>query len=386
MSSTRYTSTGEFNAEAKLASSRLNGINVGTNIITRITRVVPPEEAAAMLWLTAYARLLDVTADSLADRLDLERAYILSSLTDPGEDRARFVRQVNLIRRDFEAGLKTGENNPFVPGTTFHDAYGPLANTFVRRKITNAIKFASGSAQIVEIIGKTRIGKSVPAAHEFFHRLDHAAWLHCPTGVWRDFVFAVARAIGVSAGSTSLKTGQVIAKLDPCFGPRKIRLLFVDEGHRLWPADLRHRPDRIEFLRDLWERFGVSVIIMATPQYSESLGQAMDDNPRWAPGQWQGRVQRAHLPDAINDADLAAVARHHLPEGNTATITQLVDQAKASEGYCGAMVNAIRRARFMASIDGGPVTIDHIRTAQAELAKGTRIAQLAKPLRIRRAA
>jgi len=369
MSSTRKAAPGadpDESPERYLANGRLRGISIGMNIIARVARVLPEPERAAMIWLANYAKERDITADALSDELDLDKAEIRRALTDPDADRRRFCAAVDSAR------------------TAFINTLPALANTAVRRKIANAVRFAESSPQIVEVVGKTRTGKTESARAEYLARLDHAAWMHCPTGQWRDFVNELARALGVSAGSTSLKTGQLVDKLRACFGRNRIRLLFVDEGHRLWPTDLRTQPIRIEFLRDLWEQLNISVIILATPQYSESLSLAMEENPRWAPGQWDGRVQRYHCADTMSDADLGAVARVHLSaiggrqDEPEAMIDQLVQQAKASEGFAGAMVKAIQRARFMAESESETMSLRHVKLAQAELARGTRLSDLSR--------
>jgi hypothetical protein len=350
------------------------GIKVGLNIVAQVARVRSDTERAAMLWLTNYAHLQDLTADALGEELDMEKAEIRRALTDPDADLERFVRQVEVLRAKFEATIPT------------------LANTKVKRKIANAVKFATkDKAQIVEIVGKTRMGKTDCAKPEYLRRLDQAVWLHCPgAGTEKDFLTELGRACGIGVGSTGLKNTQLRPKIEGCFGARRIKLLFVDEGHRLWPTDLKSPPSRIEFLRDLWERHGVSVIILATPQYTEALAAAMDNNPRWAPGQWDGRVHRSHLADTMEREDLEAVARHHAPDFADALIAKLVEQAASSEGFCGAMVKTIERVRFMAAEQDRPVDLKMLETAQAEQARGTRLEQLAKSggkvVKLRRAA
>lgn len=46
----------------------------------------------------------------------------------------------------------------------------------------------------------------------------------------------------------------------------------------------------------MWELKGLTVFILATPQYSESLADALDNNPRWSPGQWDGRGSATTSP------------------------------------------------------------------------------------------
>jgi len=379
MSNTRYNPNGDFKPEALLASSRLRGIAVGMNIVCKVASVLPEEERRAMIWLANYATLIGITADALSERLDLDKAEIRAALTDPEADRTRFVRQVVGLRESFEARLDLqhrAEGNPFRPGTTFFAAYGKLADTKVSRKVRNSVRFADRSAQIIEIIGKTRMGKSVSAAHQFFRMLDRAIWVHTPKqGTERDFVSEIARSCGISVG-TAEKVFRIAPRIEACLGPNLIRVIFFDEAHRLWPTDLRQAPSRIEWIRDRWETKGVSSVVLATPQYVEAFCGAFENNPRWAPGQWDGRVQRAHMDDTMSEADLDAVARHHLPGASEAIIVALVSQAKASEGFCGAMVKAIERAAFIAEVEGGSIDIDKILRAQAELARGARIATL----------
>ena len=391
MATTRYAPPGtdpDENPERNLASARLRGINIGLNIIARIARVLPQEERDAMLWLHNYARLRDLTADALSAELDLDKSEIRRALTDPEADRGRFVRQVTIVRMAFEK-VRGTYRRPDVPSEfrligKFDEALGAIADTKVRRKIGNAIRMATRSPQIVEILGKTRLGKSITARHEFLGMMQHAAWLHCPRpGNERDFLNAMADALGVACGSCQ-KNSQILPKIEACFGPNRIRVLYVDEAHRLWPADWHHEPKRIELLRDWWERLGLSVIILATDQYAEAVQNAMQSE-RWAPGQWVGRVQPFDLPETLEDGDLAAVARHHAPDANEAVVAQLISHAKTSSGYCGAMVKAIERARFRTEATGGKLTVDEVREAQKQIDREARMLVMAKARPNRRA-
>lgn len=382
MSSTRYaspTADPDSSPERKLASGRLRGISIGLNIIARVARVLPERERDAMIWLHNYAQLRDLTADALSDELDLEKADIRRALTDPDADRTRFVRQVTQLRNRFESAREEqrppGERSAFNLKGKFDEALGSLASTKVTRKVSNAVKMAMRSPQICEVLGKWRMGKSIAARHEFLGLLHCAAWLHCPKpGFERDFYNACADAFGVSLG-TSEKNPQILPKLEACIGPNRIRILFVDEGHRLWPSDWRHEPKRIELLRDWWERLGLSIIILSTEQsYVEALSAAMQSQ-RWAPGQWVGRVQPFDLADTLPDDELAAVARHHIANANNAVVAQCVSFAKTSAGYIGAMVRAIERAQFRE--DGKALTVDAIKDAQRQVDREERLAHIA---------
>lgn len=379
MSSTRHAQPGaDESPERYLSSPRLRGIAVSTAIVARVAHVLPAAERAAMLWLCAYARLREVTADALGTELAMEPKTIRQALTNPEYDRAEFVSQVEKLRARFEAELDrqrpADEPSPFGLLPVFDKALAQIANTSIARKITNAVAFATKSPQIVEIIGRTRIGKSISARHVFLRNLHRAAWLHCPRpDVERSFLEALAESLGVSLG-TNYKNSELNPKIEACFGMNRINLLFVDEGHKLWPSDAHSEPRRIEWLRDLHEMKGVAIVILATPQYSAALGEAMADNPRWAPGQWAGRTQAFDLPETMTSADLAAVARHYAPDASAEAVAQLVAHAQASEGFCGAMVAAIERARFRT--DGAPLTLEAVTEAQRLLDREARTAQI----------
>ncbi|GEM_PF-6760958 len=381
MSTTRLAPPGadpDASNERYLASAKLRGIAIGLNIVARVARIRPPQERDAMLWLCNYARLRDLTADALSGELDLDRTEIRRALTDPDADLTRFVRQVDLLRGRFERHLheeRAAQRRDWRLVGEFDKALGKIADTKVRRKIGNAFKMALAEPQIIEITGKTRMGKSICARHEYFKNLHRACWLTAPFGpTEKDWTEALGSALGVHIG-TNGKNSEARPKIMACFGPNRINLLIVDEAHYLWPKDLRNSPSRIEFLRFLWELHGVSVIILATPQYSEALTGAMNDNPRWAPGQWVGRVQTFPLADTMSEPDLAAVARHHAPDASEPVIKQLVEQALSSEGYCGAMVKAIERARFKAEA-GRPLTVELVKEAQRQLEREARVAAL----------
>ncbi len=360
---TRYAPPGanpEAAPERHLSSAALRGINIGLNVVVRVAAVRTERERRAMIWLTNYARLQGLTADALSERIGLSQDDIRSALTDPDIDLRPFVRAVEGARANFEK---------FLP---------QLVRTAVTRDVLEAIGYAGETPGIVEIIGHNRTGKTESAWYQFLRLLDRALWIDCPEDDSdRTFLFEIARAAGIGTG-TNKKPDQLRAQVKAIFGDPGISVLFVDEAHRLWPSNPRTKPKRIEFLRSLVDAGKppkVSVIVIATEQFAESLEAALDKSSRWAPGQWQGRAQRWVLPETLSDAELASVARHHAPDAPEEAIRSLVLQAKASQGFCGIMVNTIRRARF---IGRGKVTRESVDRAQIQMARGTKLEQAAQ--------
>lgn len=391
MSSTRYAAPGtdpDAHPESRLASRKVRGLSIGTNTIARIARVLPQAERDSMLWLQAYARLRDLTPDALSTEIDMDWAEIRRALTDPETDRTRFVRQVTAARAEFERWLDT-ERAPHEQDARgyrlrgrFDEAHRKIADTKVRRKIRNAIRLATGpEASIVEIIGKHRCGKSISARNEFLRNLHRAAWVHVPgDGTERDFHRALAEGLGCSYG-TSEKACQLTPKIEACVGPNRINVIFLDEGHRLWPADIRKRPSRVDYLRDLWEIHGCSIVIVATDQYSDAVAMAMDSSDRWAPGQWVGRAHQFLLSETMSREDLLAIARCLAPEACDAIADQLVLGALNSCGYAGHMARTVERARYMH--DDCVLVLANVISAQRALERDDRAALMARGKKMR---
>lgn len=364
MSNTRYSKTGEFNPEAKLACAAVCGINIGLNIVTKIARAMDDEAARAALWLTNYAIYRKRTADALSSELDLDKGSIRGALTDPEfDDMPRFVEKVKALRRRFEDSL------PVPPETE------------VTRTVKKACRFAMNNRAIVEVVGKTRMGKSEGGREYWLRHLDEVIWFECPSDESdKSFMWDLAAIFGVST-TGGKKTGVIRSQVMEILRSGFIKVIVIDEGHRLWPADVRAKPRRIEFVREAYQDGrGCSVLILATPQYSESLDQSLEKAGRWAPGQYEGRVVRYHLKDSMPDADLAAVARHHGPDLSDDMVDILVTQAKASEGFCGIMVNTIKLAREEVD-EGQPITLTALRTAMKQQMQSTRIGTLARQLK-----
>ena len=166
MSSTRYAPTeaaSENAPERFLASGKLRGINIGLNVITRVARIRTERERAAMIWLHNYARLQNLTADALSDELDLSKPDIRAALTDPDADIARFVRQVEALRKKFEAGIDD------------------LVQTKPTKILNEGMALALKRKVPVEIVGLTRMGKTVPAFDWYQrHAMDRGVFFTCP--------------------------------------------------------------------------------------------------------------------------------------------------------------------------------------------------------------
>jgi hypothetical protein len=358
----------------------MTSLPIALPIIARVARSLPAPERRALLWLTNYARLLDLPQEALAAALRLDPGEIRRALTDPACDRAAFVRAIAALRQKFEAGLKTPRAERKTPppfkSKLFRDACGPLANTKIARKVTNAIRFAARDRepQIVEIIGRTRLGKSIAAAHEYFRRLDHAVWIVVPPTLdERSFYLAFANALGIAASSAD-RNSALAAQIESCLGPDLISLAIVEEAHRNWPAGPRRAPRRLDHWRDWWEYHSLASVHLSTPQAAQrERAVLLRDDARWEIGQWIGRRQCFDLPATMDDADLEAVARCHAPAASRAALDQLISHAKTSRGYAGVIARTVERATFKLAGNSSMTLLEAIKDAQKQIDRELRI-------------
>jgi histone H3/H4 len=145
-------------------------------------------------------------------------------------------------------------------------------------------------------------------------------------------------------------------------------MLVIDEAHYLFPqTDVRRAlPNRVNWMLTELVNFGVAVALISTPQFTASQ-RVIEKTTHWASEQFIGRIARyTRLPDRLDQEDLEAVARFHLPEGDKKSITALVAYAQASRKYLAGIEHATKAARYEAQLQGRKkVTFDDIKRAIA---------------------
>lgn len=347
----------DLHPERFLGSPLVVGINIGLNVITRVARHRSESERAAMVWLHNYAKHRSITADELCGELNLSRADIRRALSDPAEDLSRFMSAVQDRRHRFE------------------QEEALFCETKVARTIDEAATFAQRQQVICEVIGTTRLGKTVAARQHYLLNMHQSIFVKAPEDQ-SDLTFLeeIAEALGIS--TSRKRANQLRSQIKKCFGKRGIKMLYIDEAHFLWPDKSVSKPTRIEFVRSLWDRqhpAEIGVLLLATPQYAVSMNNALRDSDRYAPGQWEGRAIRYMLPAENSERELRDIAKTHCPEADESMLDQLVTAAGGTQGGAGFMVNSINLARTLAG--DGKLTLVLIRRAQKQMLAGSKVGQ-----------
>ncbi len=371
MSSTRYASDpSDFSPERHLASAKITGINIGLNIIGRVARARTPDQRRSMVWLHNYARLRQLTADALGSELNLSHYEIRDALTNPASDSIdKFCEAVSKARSEFESNLPR------------------LAKNRIFRKTRDAMREAHEDKIMGLVIGAERIGKSEAFLDTYLREfMDRGILISCPEGRdMRSFSVAICQALGITVNSAK-KNEALREQIIGTFDTGVIEILCLDEVQRIWPTDLqRQMPEKIEFLRTLWDKAemgrrvrrgcdaggGLAIAGCATPQFSNDLNTALEENTRWKPGQFEGRMRRTYLPDTLTQHEVREIARLVAPDFDDPALDRVTTVTLASAGLLGFLGNIVGRIRYMARTEKRPITPDLIDEASREMLRGT---------------
>lgn len=370
MSSTRYGNNPDDAPERGLSSPLITGINIGLNVIGRVARARTVHERRCMVWVHNYARLMQLTADALSDDLGLTRVEIREALTNPTcEHMKRFCDAVTALRKKFEESLPK------------------LVKNRVSRAVRSGMEEAYEDRVCGLIIGPERVGKSEAFLDTYLREyMDRGVLINCPEGRdMRSFISVVAAALGITA-SRAKKNDLIREQIFGTFYSGVVEIFCIDEMQRIWPSDLaQHFPEKIEFLRTLWDNAeltrrarrgrdgggGLAIAGCATPQFAHDLNTALEENRRWKPGQFEGRMRRTYTPETLTEHEVAQIAKFMAPEFNEASLDQLVAVALASPGLLGFLGNVVGKIRYKARKESRAVTPDLVNESAREMLQGT---------------
>jgi hypothetical protein len=243
--------------------------------------------------------------------------------------------------------------------TELHDlqaakAAGRAPVTQIGAKVHDDLDYAlTARGSIVVIDGVARTGKTFAGKQWCDARPGQARYVQVPSS--NDdlsFFRAICEALGLGA-SRAYKALDLRAKIEDVLQTGDL-LLVLDEGHHLFPQrNMRLAvPHRINWVRTQLVNMDVPVAVLTTPQFTKSQEQLVR-NGGWSSEQLIGRIgQYTQLPDALDEKDLEAVAKHWLPSGNAKTIRLLITYAQSSEKYLQGIESLVCRARFQSAKAG----------------------------------
>lgn len=181
-----------------------------------------------------------------------------------------------------------------------------FVQTAAARLIFRALSYALRNNKMLCIIGESGQGKSVAAQ----------AWRRVPTNNHGKTVMVIAPAYGGTkallrdiATAVGVNSTYNIAEMHAAIlrAFNKDRILVVDEAHRLLPNDRAVNPVNLEILRDIHDRTGCAVALIATDRFDNSLkkGAYMFE-------QVLGRSRTVRLARTISPIDITLLVQQYI--------------------------------------------------------------------------
>jgi len=237
--------------------------------------------------------------------------------------------------------------------------------TAVGKKVYDTLDYTLYSRSLSLMEGNARLGKSFAARAWCLKHPGAARFVEVPPGNDESgFLRALARGLGTGS-SLNYKLGDLKEKVESVLLTGDL-LLVLDEGHRLWPTNLRHCfPHRINWVMAM-ANAGVPICVCSTPQFIESQKAAEENG--WNSAQLTGRIGHYEpLPAALDVRDLMAVGKSVLPEADSVTLRALAAYARTSARYLAAIESIAKRAKYTAQRAGRTeCSADDVRTAMHE--------------------
>ncbi len=231
-----------------------------------------------------------------------------------------------------------------------------FAENSITKLIFNGLSYALNNSSITLIVGESGQGKSV-AAQAWKNQNNHGktVMVIAPAyGGTKALLYGIGRAIGANVKNNCYNLHESILE---AFNEN--RILVVDEAHRLLPGEKSTKAVSLEILRDIHDRTGCGLALIATARFRDELKKS-----RYMFEQLIGRVGRPiKLPKAITLEDVETIVKAFIPRPTQAVLT--VCQALAEKpGRLRIMVETLKVAAKIAAKKQSKLDETHILMAQ----------------------
>ncbi len=232
---------------------------------------------------------------------------------------------------------------------------------FIENSVTKltfaALDYAVANNSITMIVGESRMGKTTSAL-VWKERNNHgrSVYVVAPAyGGTRALMMDIAAAVGVNRNQSIGQMHQAILRAF-----NKNRILIVDEAHRLLPNDRRINPVNLEILRDLHDRSGCGLALLATQRFDVELKKS-----EYMFEQLLGRIgMPVRLPRKLKEADIAPLLRQYVSRPSARTMEAAMQVANEL-GRLGILVETLKVASRIAAKSGDHVNEGHFLKALA---------------------
>jgi DNA transposition AAA+ family ATPase len=324
-------------AEASSAHSR---INIPLNLEN--WRTLDQDIQNELLWFHQHALDEKLTLKDCAAAIGYDQSTIFRVLKGTYEGSWKNVVEAIRSYRKLVLNRATIQKNEFVENS-------------LTKLIYAGLDYALANNSITLITGESRQGKSI-TLRNWHHINNHgrSVPITAPAfGGTKGLLRELCEACGQGKNKA---TSDAHAAILRAFNQN--RILIVDEAHRLLPGDRRSNPVNLEILRDIHDRTGCALALIATARFDAELrkGEYMFE-------QLLGRIgMPIRLPRKIKKSDIMPIVSQYVKSPSDALLDICHDIAN-KPGRLGIMVETLKVASRIAKKKSVKLDEDHIFSA-----------------------
>jgi DNA transposition AAA+ family ATPase len=336
-------------SEAAFAASAHSRINVPLNLENwQKLPIADPEEHARIADLCAWFHnwLLESGAgwDNASAAIGYERSTVFRVL------KGTYTGNWTEVARRIESCRKLAIERAAIKHTDFSET--PLT-----RLVTGALSYALANNSITTIVGESRMGKT-RAASWWRDQNNHGrtVFVTAPTyGGPKALLREVAASLGINKNASLALMHESIIR-----GFNSNRMLIIDEAHRLLSQDRRRDAVQLEIVRDIHDRTGCGLALVATERFDLELRKGS-----YQYEQVLGRVgMPVRLPREINWASLKPLVAQYLSAIPDALKSELIKMAN-DRGRLGVVCETLKFASRIAAKEKTAITAETVQLAIA---------------------
>lgn len=319
------------------ASSAHSRINIPLNLEN--WKHLEPELAQDLMWFHQHALDQKLGFESASECLNYDASTIFRVL------KGTYTGSWGNVRASIRSYRKLFEQRGAIQKNQF-------VENGISRKIGAALNYAMANNSITLIDGESRMGKS-EAARFWRDQNNHgrSVLTICPAfGGTKGLLRELAGNLGINKNLPALQMHESILR---AFNEH--RILIMDEAHRLLPTDRRSNPTNLEILRDIHDRTGAALALIATHRFNDQLKQM-----EYQFEQLLGRIgMPIRLQKAIPWADIGPIVRQYIARPTPALAEESVRIAN-EQGRLGVLVETLKVASQMAAKGKVPLEELHV--------------------------
>ena len=329
-------------SESALASSAHARINIPFNLNN--WRDLDPEIAEDVAWFHQHALEENLDWKKVCAALNYSQTVIFRVLKGTYEGNwSQVVESVRSYRRIVTERVAI--------------RHADFRETRITRLVTGALSYAMANNSITKIVGESRQGKTV-AAKWWRDQNNHGrtAFITAPAyGGAKSLLKEMAMVLGINKNNSAIHMHDAVLR---AFNPN--RMLIVDEAHRLLPKDRRTDPTLLEILRDIHDRTGCGLAILATRRFDEGITKS-----DYQYEQVLGRIgMPVQLPREFEWSDISPITDQYLTSIPADLKKEMIKIAN-SPGRLGILCETLKFASRIATKSNRAFGSDVIREAIA---------------------